>query len=74
MPLWEKLRIPKALHPESLASAAIGDLKLAASFIKSVETHDETLDLEIRRIARRLEDITDTLAERTENADRTRGY
>ncbi len=74
MPLWEKLRIPKALRPESVASAGICDLKLAASFIKSIETQDETLDLEIRRIARRLEDITDTLAERTENADRTRGY
>lgn len=72
MPLWEKLRTPWALRAESAASAQISDLKLAASFVKSIETQDATLDLEIRRVARRIEDIAESLAERAENADRSR--
>ena len=66
------MRIPWALRAESAASAQISDLKLAASFVKSIETQDATLDLEIRRVARRIEDIAESLAERAENADRSR--
>ena len=71
LPLWDKLRIPWALRAESAASARISDLKLAASFVRSIETQDASLDLEIRRIARRIEDIAGSLAEQAENADRT---
>ena len=71
MPLWEKLRIPKALRSESVATTQVNDLKLAASFLKSIETADATLDLEIGRAAQRIEDIAESLAERARNADRT---
>jgi len=72
LPLWEKLRIPRVLRAESVASAQINDLKLAASFVESIETEDATFDLEIRRVARRIEEIADSLAERARNADQTR--
>ena len=63
--------MPWALRAESAASAQISDLKLAASFVKSIETQDANLDLEIRRVVRRIEDIADSLAEQAEVADRT---
>ncbi len=71
MLLWQKLRIPKTRRADTLASARINDLRLAASFIKSIDTEDAKLDLEIRRAAQRIEDIADLLVERARNADRT---
>jgi len=71
LPLWQKLRIPKTLRAESVASARVNDLRLAASFIKSIDTEDAKLDLEIRRAAQRIEDVADLLVGRARNADRT---
>ncbi len=72
MPIWEKLRIPKARHADQMASTHINDLKLAASFVKSIETEDATLDVEMKQIAQRIENIAKTLAERARSADRMR--
>ena len=71
MPLWEKLRMPKALRADSVASMRVNDLRLAASFIKSIDTADAKLDLEIRRAAQQIEDVAELLAGRARNADHT---
>ncbi len=72
MPLWERLRIPKPRQADQTASTQINDLRLAASFVKSIETEDATLDVEMRQIAQRIENIAKTLAERARSADRMR--
>ncbi len=45
----------------------IKDLKLAASFVKSIETADHTINLEIRQLAQRIECIALQLGESRDN-------
>ncbi len=45
----------------------IKDLKLAASFVKSIETADHTINLEIQQLAQRLELIALQLGESRDN-------
>ena len=69
MALWEKLRVSRAHRDQAAASARISDLRLAASFVKSIETEDSSVNLEIRRVAQQIEHIADSLGSRAENAD-----
>lgn len=43
----------------------INDLKLAASFVKSIETEDHGVNLEIQRLAGQIEEIAEQLSGRT---------
>ena len=58
-----------AHREESVTSARISDLKLAASFVKSIETEDSSVNLEIKRVARQIEHIAESLGDRTEHAN-----
>lgn len=69
MALWEKLRLSRAHREESVASARISDLKLAASFVESIETEDPAINLEIKRVVREIEHIADSLGDRAANAN-----
>jgi hypothetical protein len=70
--LWEKLRIPWAHRAESAANARVSDLKLAANFVKSIETEDAAVNLEIKQVARQIEHIAESLDDRVEREKRAR--
>ena len=44
-------------HDEPGACEPLKDLKLAASFVKSIETGDHRMNLDIQRLAREIEDL-----------------
>lgn len=49
-------------HPqETITDGRIKDLKLAASFVKSIETADHGVNLEIQRVAQQIESIAGDL-------------
>jgi hypothetical protein len=60
--LWEKLRTSLAQRNESVTDARVSDLRLAASFVRSIESEDPRVNLEIQRIARRIAHIADRLS------------
>lgn len=43
------------------ASTRISDLRLAASFVKTIETEDWSVNQEIKRVARQIEHIAESL-------------
>ena len=53
-----------AHQEESTMNERIKDLKLAASFVKSIETADHALNLEIQQVARHIEGLACQLYER----------
>ena len=57
-----------AHQDESTMNERIKDLKLAASFVKSIETADHTINLEIQQVARHIEGLACQLHERRFNA------
>ena len=61
MVLWEKMRMSWANQSESMSVERINDLKLAASFVKSIETEDHNVNLEIQKVARRIERLASEL-------------
>jgi hypothetical protein len=56
-----------AHQDESLMNERIKDLKLAASFVKSIETADHTVNLEIQQVAQHIEGLAYQLYERRVN-------
>ena len=52
---------------QTLTKECIRDLKLAASFVKSIETADHTINLEIQQLAQRIELIALQLGESRDN-------
>ena len=57
-----------AHQDESIMNERIKDLKLAASFVKSIETADHTVNLEIQQVAQHIEGLAYQLYERRFNA------
>ena len=53
-----------AHQDESMMNERIKDLKLAASFVKSIETADHAVNLEIQQVARHIEGLAYQLYER----------
>jgi hypothetical protein len=47
-----------------MTAERIKDLKLAASFVRSIETADHTVNLEIQQLAHRIERLAGQLGER----------
>ncbi len=70
MLIWEKLRILRADRGETRATKVVKDLKLAANFVKSIETEDHQANLEIQGLARRIEYIASRLSARHGKSDR----
>jgi hypothetical protein len=68
--IWEKLRIPWADRGETMTTKGVKDLKLAANFVKSIETEDHQVNLEIQGLARRIEYIASRLSARHGKSDR----
>ena len=62
--LWEKLRMSWVNRDETMATERINDLRLAASFVKSIETENHTVNLEIQQVAKKIERIARQLDER----------
>ncbi|MDH3475869.1 MAG: hypothetical protein OEM59_19490 [Rhodospirillales bacterium] len=54
---------------EAMTAERIKDLKLAASFVRSIETTDHTVNLEIQQLARRIERLASQLGERRPEAE-----
>ncbi len=52
---------------QTITKEHIKDLKLAASFVKSIETADHTANLEIQQLAQRIEHIALQLSESRDN-------
>ncbi len=52
---------------QTMTKELIKDLKLAASFVKSIETADHTINLEIQQLAQRIEHIALELSESRDN-------
>lgn len=46
---------------ETMSAERINDLRLAASFVKSIETEDHNVNLEIQKVARRIERLASEL-------------
>lgn len=44
-------------HEDARACEPLKDLKLAASFVKSIETDDHRVNLDIQRLAREIEEL-----------------
>ena len=59
--LWEKMRMSWANRNETMSAERINDLRLAASFVKSIETEDHNVNLEIQKVARRIERLASEL-------------
>ena len=59
--LWEKMRMSWANRGETMSVERINDLRLAASFVKSIETEDHNVNLEIQKVARRIERLASEL-------------
>lgn len=57
-----------AHQDESMMNERIKDLKLAASFVKSIETADHAVNLEIQQVAQHIECLAYQLYERRLNA------
>jgi hypothetical protein len=49
--------MPWADHTDNANTARVKDLRLAASFVKSIETTNHTVNLEIQRVAQQIENI-----------------
>jgi hypothetical protein len=67
--LWEKLRTSLAQRSESVTAARVSDLRLAASFVRSIESGNPEVNLEIQRIARRISYVADKLNEPAETSN-----
>ena len=52
---------------QTLTKECIRDLKLAASFVKSIETADHKINLEIQQLAQRIEHVALQLGESRDN-------
>ena len=62
MPLWQKLiATPKRRNHKEVARCA-QDIALAASFVKSLETQDRTVNVELHKLAVDLERIAGRLS------------
>lgn len=61
MVLWEKMMMTRANRSEDMSAERINDLILAASFVKSIETEDHDVNLEIQKVARRIERLASEL-------------
>lgn len=61
MVLWEKVMMSRANRSEAMSAERINDLILAASFVKSIETEDHDVNLEIQKVARRIERLASEL-------------
>jgi hypothetical protein len=61
--LWEKLRTSLTQRGESVTEAGVGDLRLAAIFVRSIETDNPEINLELQRIARHISRVADRLNE-----------
>lgn len=48
---------------ESVTEAGVSDLRLAASFVKSIETDNPEINLQMQRIARHISRVADRLNE-----------
>jgi len=59
--LWERMTMSWANQSEILSAERINDLRLAASFVKSIETEDHNVNLEIQKVARRIERLATEL-------------
>jgi len=59
--LWEKMMMSRANRSEAMSAERINDLILAASFVKSIETEDHDVNLEIQKVARRIERLASEL-------------
>jgi len=59
--LWEKMMMTRANRSEAMSAERINDLILAASFVKSIETEDHDVNLEIQKVARRIERLASEL-------------
>jgi len=59
--LWEKVMMSRANRSEAMSAERINDLILAASFVKSIETEDHDVNLEIQKVARRIERLASEL-------------
>lgn len=59
--LWEKMRMSWANRGETMSAERIKDLRLAASFVKSIETEDHNVNLEIQKVARQIERLASEL-------------
>lgn len=57
-----------AHQDECMMNERIKDLKLAASFVKSIETADHAVNLEIQQVAQHIEGLAYQLYERRVNA------
>jgi response regulator RpfG family c-di-GMP phosphodiesterase len=58
---FQKLRMSWADRHDTVTTERVKDLKLAASFVKSIETKDQQVNLEIQRLARQIEHIAERL-------------
>ena len=55
---------------DAMINERIKDLRLAASFVKSIETEDHTVNLEIQQVAQHIEGLAYQLRERRPDPDR----
>ncbi len=55
LPFWNKRKADSARHGLSQQKQCAKDIALAASFVRSLESGDHHVDLELQRIASRLE-------------------
>lgn len=61
MPFWNKWKAATAEREQIEKSQCARDVALAASFVRSLETEDRAVNLELNRLAGRLEGIAGQL-------------
>ena len=64
---WVKMTMSLADQEGTMINERIKDLKLAASFVKSIETEDHKVNLEIQQVAQHIEGLVYQLRERRAN-------
>lgn len=70
---WQRLRMSRAHRDLATATTGISDLRLAASFVKSIETEDWSVNEEIKRVARQIEHIAESLDDHVKSQNRVLG-
>ncbi len=65
MPFWSKWKAAAAERDQVEKSQCARDVALAASFVRSLETDDLAVNLELDRLAGRLEGIAGKLDQRS---------
>jgi hypothetical protein len=61
VPIWEKLKSASVARDLADKAQCAKDLALAASFVRSLETADDNVNQELRRLAGQLERIAGRL-------------